>query len=136
MKLNRKYYSPNSNDLKNGVIYYDDKLAKGLYVAGRPNYVKRNVKLLDIEYQIPDTKEQAGVKFSYQYNMVLLTIVILDDNSMQKKIQFILTDDCTDRDIYFCKHYILDGFKDMLMRGLDLLKVKTLDDAITWTENQ
>ena len=87
MKLREKIFKEDSDGLFNCEIFYNQELTKGLYLVGDDSYIKRNVKALDIKYQVPETKGKMGVKFSRQYKCVLLTVVILDDNMNKQKIQ-------------------------------------------------
>ena len=134
MKLREKIFKQDSEDLFNCEIYYDEEITKGLYIASNDTYVKRNVKALGVKYQIPDTKEKIGVKFSKQYECVVLTIIILDDNMNKHKVQFIIKESCTAEDIYNCRHYILEGFRETLVSGLQMLYATTLKDAIDWAK--
>ena len=96
--------------------------------------MKRNVKALGIKYQVPDTKEKIGVKFSKQYECVVLTIIILDDNMNKNRVQFIMKESCTAENIYNCRRYILEGFRETLVSGLQMLYLTTLQDAMDWTK--
>lgn len=135
MKLREKIFKQDSEGLFNCEIYYNEELTKGLYLVIDNSYIKRNVKSLDIKYQVPDTKDHIGVKFSKQYECVVLTIVILHDMNNQK-IQFIIKESCTIESIYNCKRYILDGFRETLTSGLQMLYATTLKDAKDWCKDQ
>jgi hypothetical protein len=134
MKLREKIFKQDSDGLSNCEIYYDEEITKGLYIASNDNYVERNVKALGIKYQVPDTKEKIGVKFSKQYECVVLTIIILDDNMNKNRVQFIMKESCTAENIYNCRHYILEGFRETLVSGLQMLYATTLQDAMDWTK--
>jgi len=132
MILEEKIFKQDSDELFNCEIYYNEELTKGLYLVGDDAYVKRNTKLLNIKCQVPDTNRDVGIKFSKQYGCVLLTIVTLDSNMSKQKIQFIIKESCTAENIYSCRHYILDGFREVLISGLQMLYAKTLEDAVNW----
>tara|TARA_R110002051_G_scaffold216711_1_gene280974 strand:+ start:289 stop:702 length:414 start_codon:yes stop_codon:yes gene_type:complete len=134
MKLREKIFKQDSDGLFNCDIYYNEELTKGLYLVGENNYIKRNVKSLEIEYQVPDTKEQIGVKFSKQYEFVVMTIILLDDNMNKQMIQYIIKESCTAENIYNCRHHILEGFRDTLVNGLQMLYATTLQDVMDWTK--
>tara|TARA_R110000803_G_scaffold182848_1_gene245257 strand:+ start:91 stop:504 length:414 start_codon:yes stop_codon:yes gene_type:complete len=134
MKLKEKIFKGDSDSLFSCDIYYNEEITKGLYLVGDNSYIKRNVKALNIEYQIPETKEQLGVKFSKQYECVILTIIILDDNMNKQRIQFIMKESCTVENIYNSRHYMLEGFRETLVSGLQVLYAKTLEDVIDWSK--
>ena len=121
MKLREKIYKQDSDDLFNCDIYYNEEPTKGLYIVGADKYIKRNVKALNIKYQVPDTGQQIGVKFSKQYQCVILTMIILDSIGNKNKIQFIIKKPCTSDNIYNCRHYVLNGFREILVSGLQML---------------
>jgi hypothetical protein len=132
MKLREKIFKKDSENLFDCDIHYSEELVKGLYLVGDDSFIKRNVKALDIKYQVPKTNKEMGVKFSKQYGCVLLTIVMLDEILNKQKIQFVIKEDCTAESIYNCRHYILEGFRETLISGLQMLYATTLEDAIIW----
>ena len=132
MKLKEKIFKQDLDELFDCEIYYNEELTRGLYLVGDDKYLKRNTKLLNIKCQVPNNSGEVGMKFSKQYGCVLLTIVILDSKMSKQKIQFIIKESCTAENIYNCRHYILDGFRETLVGGLQMLYAKTLRDAIKW----
>jgi hypothetical protein len=109
-------------------------LTKGLYLVGDERYVKRNVKTLEIDYQIPENKNQIGIRFSKQYECVVLTAVILGDFMQKHKIQFIIKEDCNAKNIHDCNHYMLDGFREPLINALKMLKIQTVKDLMDFEQ--
>ena len=134
MKLREKIFKQDSEELFNCNIYYNEEITKGLYLVGDSGFIKRNVKALDIKYQVPNTTGKIGVKFSKQYECVVLTIIILDDKMCKQKIQFIMKEYCTVENIYNCRHYMLEGFRETLVSGLQMLYATTLQDAMDWAK--
>ena len=136
MILEEKIFKQDSDELFECEIYYNEELTRGLYLVGDDSYVERNMDSLNIKCQIPSTNGEVGIKFSKQYGCVLLTIITLDSKMNKQKIQFIIKESCTAENIYNCRHYILDGFRELLISGLQMLYARTIQDAISWESEQ
>ena len=134
MKLKEEIFNESGTLLKVAEIYYDEQVTKGLFLVGSDKYIKRNIKLLNIDLQIPNDIQKLGVRYSKKNNFVVVSIVVLDEDFNKHKMQYILKDSCTIKLIENCSHYVLRGVKEVLINGLDLLKVQTLEDAINWTD--
>lgn len=136
MKLKEQIFKEDSETLINCDIYYNEELTKGLYLVGFDKYIKSNVKKLNIEYQIPDIKEQIGVRFTKQNNFVIVTIVILDEINGNLKIQFILKENCSAELIYSCKNIVLEGLRETLIDGLQMMYANTLQDIMDLSKDK
>lgn len=134
MKLKELISKLDQDELSYCNIYYDEQITKGLYVVSKEHFVMRNAKNLSIKFQISDSKDKLGVRFTKNVSFVMITIAIIDENSNKHYIQFIVKKECTPEYIRNCKHYILQDIESIIISGLDLLKAETLADAMKWTD--
>jgi hypothetical protein len=136
MKLREKIYKPEIEGLFDCDIYYDHVVTKGLYLAVTSSYIKKNVKALSIDYQVPDDVTMMGVKYSKQNEFVAITLGIFDDHKQPHKFQFIIKESCTPDHIYSCRHGLIEGLKEVLIDGLKMLYATTLNDVADWVDDQ
>lgn len=134
MKLREQIFKIDEEGLFNCDVYYNEEITKGLYFTVEQKHIKRNLKNLGIKYQIPNTKEMLGVKYSKQYKFVIVTIVMLDDNKGKHDFQFIIKESCSIESMYANKHIMLEGFREILVSGFQMLYANTMADAITWAD--
>jgi|2_EtaG_2_1085320.scaffolds.fasta_scaffold157349_2 hypothetical protein len=136
MKFKGQIFSGEEDGLISRNIYYDEELTKGLLSVGTNSFINKNIKTLDITAQLADNHQTLGVKYSKNYDFVAVTISFINEDLTRETMQFIIQDACRQRYINNCNHFVLNGLKDVLVKGLNLLKAVSVEDLIMWSEDK
>ncbi len=133
MKITKSVFLPGYEDTVIRDIYHDGKVTKGLLFVVQDKYVKRNLKTLKIQRQIPDDPKQIGCKFSKNNDIVILTCTMFQKKE-RMDVQFILKKELTLEILSNCNHYVLEGFRESIALAIDLNIAETLKDVKEWCE--
>jgi hypothetical protein len=130
MKTTLKAYSETTNNEYNVSVNYNEQLCKGLLLTFDPKSVKENIKTLNIKPQIPPNKGLQGLRMSKHINFCILTIVLIDFDETHFKSQLIVTEEIDIDELFKSQHIFIQGYREHILNAIELLSVKTLEEAI------
>ena len=125
-----------SDKLIDVTLFCDQEITKGLFIAASIKNVKSNVKNLNIKYQIPENKNETGIKFSKHKDFIALTIVSFDNYGIRNNIQFIIKKHCTIDNVVTCNHFSIVGVKSVINEAIKILHTETLSDLLDAMKGQ
>tara|TARA_R110000796_G_scaffold16616_3_gene51824 strand:- start:3518 stop:3925 length:408 start_codon:yes stop_codon:yes gene_type:complete len=111
------------------IFKIDETIFDGFFFTTDEKKVKSNIKKFGIKKQPAKTYNDIGVKYSKEGKCVIVTFNIKQPN-MNFYGQFLIGSEVETLDILNCEHPAVKGLEAMLMDGLDLAKVQTLEDFV------